>query len=159
VGSNAGVNHPLFDYLESTASLDALHVFLRNDVCRNEVVDDEVAMMSVGIQGAMKAAVCSNLWDEVGHGTLKQYHTYWLRELVDALSDWEGLIEYRKSEKPWFTAITTNVFNILLSRPGLKFRRYGWFLLNEGWVEPHFNKILKGMTRVGLNAEGVQRYF
>lgn len=159
VDDNAGVNHALFDYLEANASREAFHIFLRNEVCRNEVVDDEVALMSVGIQGRMKAAVCSNLWDEVGHGTLRQFHTYWLRELLHSMDDWENLLRYRRLEKPWFTMITTNVFNILLSRPGLKFRRYGWFLLNEGWVESHFKKILTGMERVGLNDETTRRYF
>jgi hypothetical protein len=56
--------------------------------------------------------------------------------------------------------ITTNVFNILLTRPGLKFRRYGWFLLNEAWVAPHFQKIIAGMRRVGFGeSDDIQVYF
>ncbi|MDX1341040.1 MAG: iron-containing redox enzyme family protein [Reinekea sp.] len=156
---NPGINHPLFDFLRNDANEVTFKYFLRNEVCRNEVVDDEVAVMTTGIQGAMKAAVCSNLWDEVGQGNLGKFHTYWLRELVEDYSDWHSLIRYRAEERPWFTMITTNVFNILLTRPGLKFRRYGWFLLNEGWVSPHFTKVLFGMDRVGLCQKGQQIYF
>src|SRR5690606_27256127 len=156
---NEGLRHRLFDFLEHDANEETFRIFLRNEVCRNEVVDDEVAVMTTGIQGAMKAAVCSNLWDEVGMGNLAKYHTYWLRRLVESYGDWDGLIKYRSQERPWFTMITTNVFNILLTRPGLKFRRYGWFLLNEGWVAPHFTKVLSGMDRLGIQCSDVRIYF
>lgn len=156
---NKGLLHPLFDYLEKYASREAFKYFLWNEVARNEVVDDEVAVMVTGIQGAMKAAVCSNLWDEVGHCKLENFHTYWLRRLVDATGGTESLLSYRRNEKPWYTMITTNVFNIMLTRPGLKFRRYGWFLMNESWVAPHFEKLIRGMERVGLNDNDITIYF
>jgi hypothetical protein len=157
---NPGIEHPLFDYLEHEASPEAMKIFLRNEVCRNEVVDDEIAVTSTGLQGAMKVTVCANLWDEVGRGRLDGFHTYWLRRLVDAFDDWNSLLAYRAKEKPWFTMITTNVFNVLLTRPGLKFRRFGWFALNEAWVARHFAKILRGIARVGLgNSDDIAIYF
>lgn len=157
---NPGIEHPLFDYLEHEASPEAMKLFLRNEVCRNEVVDDEIAVTSTGLQGAMKLAVCANLWDEVGRGRLDGFHTYWLRRLVHGFDDWSQLLAYRANDKPWFTMITTNVFNVLLTRPGLKFRRFGWFTLNEAWVARHFAKILRGIARVGLGqSDDIGIYF
>ncbi|WP_183085082.1 iron-containing redox enzyme family protein [Trinickia fusca] len=157
--SNPSLSHPLFPYLHNHASAEGLRVFLWNEVIRNEVVDDEVAMLSVGMQGLMKVSTVSNLWDELGHGTLRNLHTYWLRRLLDGLGTVEDFMQYRTTSRPWFTKITTNIFNILLSRPGLKFMKYGWFLTNEGWVEPHFRDIVEGMNRVGFVSEDIQVYF
>ena len=155
---NPCVGHPLFDYIERDASRRAITMFLRNEVTRNEVVDDEVAMMLVGLQGPMKLAISSNLWDECGRGKLTNFHTYWLRRLLEHTSDWDDLLRYR-GVRPWFTQITTNVFNILLTRPGIRMMAYGWFLINESWVAPHFEKILTGIRRVGLDTDDVTVYF
>lgn len=157
--ANPCLDHPLFDYIERDASRQAIRMFLRNEVTRNEVVDDEVAMMLVGLQGQMKLAIASNLWDEVGRGRLTNFHTYWLRRLLEHTADWDDLLRYRDGVRPWFTQITTNVFNILLTRPGLRLMAYGWFLINESWVAPHFVKILSGIERVGLDADDITVYF
>ena len=148
VEDNPGVTHPLFEFLEKDASREAFKIFLRNEVCRNEVVDDEVAVMSTGLQGPMKIAVSANFWDEVGRGKLEGFHTYWLRRLIEGLDDWDSLVRYRRDDKPWYTMITTNVFNVLLTRPGLKWRRYGWFAL--GRARHHGG----GVTRAGWAAGG-----
>ncbi|VVM20018.1 hypothetical protein BSPWISOXPB_5494 [uncultured Gammaproteobacteria bacterium] len=42
--------------------------FLLLETIRNEVVDDEVAMMIPGLQHSMKQVMSSNLWDECGNG-------------------------------------------------------------------------------------------
>jgi hypothetical protein len=156
---NASLVHPLFGYLRTTAGPKALQVFLRNEATRNEVVDDEVAMLLAGLQGPMKLAIASNLWDECGRGRLESFHTYWLRRLIEKTDDWEGLRRYRRTERPWFTQITTNVFNIFLTRPGVRLMAYGWFLINESWVEPHFADILAGLARVGIDDDDIAIYF
>jgi len=158
-GGNPGVLHPLFDYLRDDVSREAMIEFLRLEVCRNEVVDDEVALLVCGLQGNMKKVMVSNLWDECGNGQLAQFHTYWLRRLLEGLSDWDALQEYRATRKPWFSTLTSNSLNSLLTRPGYKLRAYGHFLITEGWVEAHFERILAGLERVGLNQGDVAVYF
>jgi hypothetical protein len=155
---NASLTHSLFDYIQHTADRAAVSVFLRNEVTRNEVVDDEVSMVLVGLQGPMKLAIASNLWDECGRGRLENFHTYWLRRLLERTNDWEALIDYR-NRRPWITQITTNVFNALLTRPGMRLMAYGWFLINESWVAPHFTRILDGIRRVGLSHDDIKIYF
>lgn len=151
--------HPLFDFIETDIHRDAFEVFLLNECIRTEIVDDEVALMVPGLQGTMKAAVASNLWDECGNGKLDKFHTFWLRRLLESNDWWMRLVAYREKDRPWFASITTNVFNIFLTRPGLRLMTYGWFLINESWVAPHFRKIISGMTRLGFSDRDTQVYF
>lgn len=159
VKKNSGVYHELFDYLKNEATQDSMLNFLRLEVCRNEVVDDEVALLVCGLQGNMKKVIASNLWDECGNGALSQFHTYWLRRLINRLGDWEGLLTYRQTTKPWFSSITSNAFNTLLTRPGYKFRAYGCFLTTEAWVVPHFERLLAGLKRLQFNHDDITVYF
>lgn len=157
--NNSGVSHELFDFIETEASKEAILEFIRLEVLRNEVVDDEVALIIVGLQGNMKKVMVSNLWDECGNGNLTKFHTYWLRQLIDSLLDWNKFLRYRNEKQPWFSKISSNSFNSLLFRPQYKFRAYGYFLITEAWVEPHFVKILNGLERVGLTKSDIQIYF
>jgi len=156
---NPGVTHPLFDFLREEAPAPSFKEFLRLEVLRNEVVDDEVAFMVVGLQGPMKQVATSNLWDECGNGRLDRFHTYWLRQLIETTTDWDGIKDYRKKSSPWFSRITSNSFNRLLTRPGYKYQAYGHFLVTEGWVFPHFERIVAGLKRVSLDDPGIAVYF
>lgn len=155
---NRGVAHPLFDYLETEASREAILAFLWCDVVRNEIVDDEVALLVGGQQGLLKSAAAINLYDECGRGELKNFHTYWLRLLLEDIG-WDTFLEYRTNERPWFAGVTSNVFTMLLTRPGLKTAAYGHFIISEGWVPPHFTKLLNGMERCGLQHPSSSLYF
>jgi Iron-containing redox enzyme len=155
---NPGVNHPLFAYLSDRASREDLEVFLHCDLIRNEIVDDEIALLMVGLQGMQKAVVAANLWDECGRGKLENFHTYWLRRLLEASDGWDRLYQYRQRH-PWFAKITSNFLTALLTRPSRKQMAYGCFFIFESWVEPHFRAILNGMQRVGLTADDMTIYF
>lgn len=155
---NPGVNHPLFAYLRDHASREDLELFLQCDLIRNEVVDDEVALLVVGLQGMQKAVAAANLWDECGRGKLENFHTYWLRRLLEASDGWDRLYQYRPKH-PWFAKITSNLLMALLTRPSRKQIAYGCFFVFESWVEPHFRAILEGMRRVGLTSDDLTIYF
>jgi Iron-containing redox enzyme len=155
---NPGVDHPLFAYIRDDASREQIELFLQCDLIRNEVVDDEVALLVVGLQGMQKAVAAANLWDECGRGKLENFHTYWLRRLLEASDGWQRLEEHRR-QHPWFAKITSNLFTALLTRPSRKQMAYGCFLVFESWVEPHFRAILEGMRRVGLTSDDLTIYF
>jgi hypothetical protein len=158
VQRNSGVGHEFYEYVASEMSLAEMNEFLRMEVTRNEIVDDEVALMVPGHQHSMKQVLISNLWDEGGNGKLDGFHTNWLRKLLNATNGWTELYEYRK-RKPWFCDITSNSFNTLLTHPGDHFAAYGHFLVTEAWVCPHFRKIVAGMERLGLTDPNIQVYF
>jgi hypothetical protein len=157
--TNAGVAHPFFDFIAESASRAAMVELLRCEVIRNEVVDDEVAHIVIGLQGLMKKIMASNLSDECGNGKLSRFHTYWLRRLLERTDDWEGIRDYRRRSVPWFANIVSNSLNMLLTRSAYKYRAYGHFLITEAWVAPHFEKILSGLRRVGLDHEDITVYF
>lgn len=157
--TNSGVFHPFYDFLESEAPLEHMKEFLMIEVIRNEVIDDEIAHLVVGLQGLMKNVIVSNLWDESGNGELTEVHTYWLRLILDKLDIEKEFKIYRKTTFPWFAKISSNCSNINFIRPGYKYRGYGSFLITEGWVLPHFRKIVSGLNRVGLNNPELQKYF
>lgn len=159
VDNNEAVRHPLFAYLRDEAGPLTLKEFLRLEICRNEIVDDEIALLLCGLQGNMKKVIASNLWDECGNGTLKSFHTYWLRRLVNQSQDWEQLPLYRSSAKPWFSSIISNTFNAFVTRPAYKCRAYGMFMTTEARVAPHFTAILGGLTRTGLDHNDIAVYF
>lgn len=159
IASNSGINHDFFDYIETEMPQDAFIEFLKLEVCRNEIVDDEVALLTVGLQGSMKSVIASNLWDECGNGKLHKFHTYWLRQLLCHMNIYDDLIEYRKVDRPWFSNITSNTLNSLLTTPAYKMRAYGCFLTTEAWVNQHFIKILNGLKRVNLFDENITIYF
>ncbi|WP_035796601.1 iron-containing redox enzyme family protein [Kitasatospora mediocidica] len=157
--TNPGVVHPLFEFIRDEASREQIERFLQCELIRNEVVDDEVALLVVGLQGMQKAVAAANLWDECGRGKLENFHTYWLRRLLEATEDgWEKLDTYR-DEHPWFAKFTSNTNAAMLTRPSRKMMAYGCFLVFESWVEPHFVRILDGMTRVGLLDDEMRIYF
>lgn len=157
--TNPGVHHRLFDYLAAEAPIEHLEMFLRGETIRNEIVDDEVALLTVGLQGTQKAVVAANLWDECGRGKLENFHTFWLRRLIDASpGGWEGFSEYRTGH-PWFAKITSNTNAMLLSRPAYVQQAYGCFLVFESWVAPHFRNLLAAMDRLGIDEDDRRIYF
>lgn len=159
VANNRGVEHPLFDFLEREAEVESFYTFLLNEVIRNEIVDDEVAWLVAGQQGLMKEATSINLYDECGRGKQCHFHTYWLRILLDSLDGWDDLLNYRSGPRPWYAGITSNVFAMLLTRSPFKWAAYGHFLITESWVAPHFERIQRGMERVGLKRGDNDIYF
>jgi len=159
IRTNSGIYHPFFDYIRDQSSRPSMLEFLELEVIRNEVVDDEVAFLVVGLQGEMKATMAANLWDECGNGRLEGFHTYWLRRLLRHTGRFEALRTYRDTQAPWFCKVTSNSYNMMATRPGYKYRAYGSFLITESWVCAHFQRILAGLKRVGLAAPDVAVYF
>jgi hypothetical protein len=156
--TNSGVGHPLFEYLRDEASREQIERFVQCELIRNEVVDDEVALLVVGLQGMQKAVAAANLWDECGRGKLENFHTFWLRRLLETTDGWGKLYQYRE-QHPWFAKLTSNTNAALLTHPSRKLMAYGCFLIFESWVEPHFVRILEGISRVGIVDEDVRIYF
>jgi hypothetical protein len=154
VESNRGVSHPFFDYCAADAGLSEMRKVAMNEVCRNEIVDDEVAMMLPGLSGLIKNAIALNLADEMGHGIIRNQHSYWLRQQLSDNDEVEtgSFLKYRRT-RAWYLNIPSNVFNALLLRPGYRWAAFGYFLITESWVAPHFEKLIQGFERVGYSRQ------
>lgn len=159
VTANPGYNHPLFEYLERRAGRREILTFVLNEIVRNEIFDDEVALLTVGLQGTLKATAAENLYDEVGRGHLKHFHTAWLQRLLDAEQAWNALAAYRNKRERWGMHWTFATMNAFLTRPGLKYAAYGATTTYESWVPHHFTRLLGGMRRVGITQPDSKLYF
>lgn len=159
VEHNYGVSHAFFDFVADEMSEQQMKEFLLLEVIRNEIVDDEVALMVPGLQYSMKQVVVSNLWDECGNGAIDNFHTNWLRRLLTAHDEWSNILTYRAEQKPWVASISSNSFNAVLTTRFKCHRAYGHFMTTEAWVAPHFKKILQGMDRLGITDQNVRVYF
>lgn len=159
IEKNTGVYHEFFDYLQNDISSEAFKEFLLLESIRNEVVDDEVALIVVGLQGLLKNTMASNLWDECGNGDIENFHTYWLRRLLSAFNVFDGFPDYREENVPWFASITSNSFNMMATRSCYNYRAYGSFLITESWVSPHFKRILNAFDRLNISDENLSIYF
>lgn len=159
IKDNSGIYHDFFEFVKNEMTREQMVKFLKFETVRNEVVDDEVALIVVGLQAQMKNAMTSNLWDECGNGSVKRFHTHWLRQLLDQLGGINTFQNERSDLIPWFTGITSNSFNMMATRPGYKYRAFGSFLITESWVNAHFERILEGMKRVGLDHPDLTIYF
>lgn len=159
IQENSGIYHDFFEYVKNDMSKEKMIEFLKFEAVRNEVVDDEVALIVVGLQAQMKNSMTSNLWDECGNGSVKRFHTHWLRQLLNQLGGIDNFQSSRNKIIPWFTGITSNSFNMMATRPGYKYRAFGSFLITESWVDAHFTRILEGMKRVGLDHPDLTIYF
>ena len=155
---NHGVKHPFFDYIEHEMNAEQMKNFLFLEVIRNEIVDDEVAMLIPGLQHSMKQVVASNLWDECGNGRIDNFHTMWLVQLLSYQDQWDDFIKYRE-KRPWQSMYSSHSFCSLLTTPGRNYAAYGSFLISESWVAIHFDKILKGMDRLGIKDRARRIYF
>ncbi|MBC3840408.1 hypothetical protein GXW82_09790 [Streptacidiphilus sp. 4-A2] len=58
--------HPLFEFIRDEASRAQIERFLQCELIRNEVVDDEVALLVVGLQGMQKAVAARTCGTSAG---------------------------------------------------------------------------------------------
>lgn len=83
--SGPGQNDPLFPWLATTASLDQLRWFLRQEVAGEAGFDDLVALTQRAMPIQVKLEMGRNLWDELGRGRAAGMHGPMLERLSDHL--------------------------------------------------------------------------
>lgn len=140
--SGPGQFDPLFDWLETTASLEDLKWFLTQEAAGEAGFDDLVALTQVKMSDRAKLELARNYWDEMGRGNLGGMHgpmlerttaTLGLRPAIDATL-WQSLCLANT-----MTALATT-------------RRYAYHSIGAlGVVE------LTAPTRVGRVAAGLKR--
>lgn len=145
---NRGVSHPFFSFVRDRMSPESLLEFLRFEAVSHEAADDETAFTVVGLQGLMRKAIAANLCEPSRPGGLS-LRLNGVRRLLSEIESEMDLKVQRESETPWFCKTISNAYRMLATRPGWKFRAYGAHLLQESWAGPHFQSILKGLTRNG----------
>ena len=80
-----GQHDPLFDWLESKASLDDIRWFLCQEVAGEAGFDDLVALTQLRMPEQAKLELARNYWDEMGRGIASAMHGPMLSRLAHAL--------------------------------------------------------------------------
>ena len=79
-------HYPVFDYLDSEASLDEMRWFLQQEVGGEAGFDDLVALAQIKLPARLKVELARNYWDEMGRGSEKGMHGPLLIKLARELS-------------------------------------------------------------------------
>jgi pyrroloquinoline quinone (PQQ) biosynthesis protein C len=158
--THPSANHPIFDYVRTTASREAVLEYLRSDYLLNIRFYDLVVYSLVGIDERVRFEVAHNLWDEVGQGDTTKTHVQLYRNLLRSEGiepctrtlaghlSWQGLAGYN-----------------LMMRHGLHRHRYfeslGSLAVTELADPEQYVKFVEGCRRVGIgesNPAGLAYY-
>ncbi len=80
-----GQHDPLFDWLESEATLEEMRWFLRQEVAGEAGFDDLLALTQVKMPARAKLELARNYWDEMGQGHRVGMHGPMLARLAEEL--------------------------------------------------------------------------
>lgn len=144
-------NHPIFEYVQSKASREAVLEYLRSDYILNIRFYDLVVFSLVAADERIRGEVAHNLWDEVGQGDLRRTHVQLYRDLVQS----EGIdpsVERMDTYLSWQGLAGCN----LMMRHGLHRSRYfeslGSLAITELADPEQYKKFVRGCNRVGVGS-------
>ncbi|MGU3489306.1 iron-containing redox enzyme family protein [Enterobacter bugandensis] len=149
--------HPIFDFLESTASVEQMDYFFKSDSALNILFFDLVALMLPGSLPQTRAEICKNLWDESGNGDPNRTHVglyeYLLAQRNISLPDdrftnlytWQGYTGY-------------NVFMLGATNRQHYYKSIGAMAVTELLDPPQYTKLVRGIKRLGINEKHALYY-
>jgi len=111
-----GQHHRLHDWLATTATLDELRWFLRQEAAGEAGFDDLVALTQVKLPDRAKLELARNYWDEMGRGDARGLHGAMLARLTQALE-----LAPRIGTTCWESLALANAMTAMATT-----RRYAW---------------------------------
>jgi hypothetical protein len=155
--------HPLFDFLEYSASRDEIVEFFLHDRALILRFCDLVNLAMIGADDEVRGELAANLWDEMGNGDPALRHTVLFRRLLSyvgcdadantastepyvGILDWQG-----------FAGYNLHLFFSLHRRN--YFKSVGCLGSSEYMDGDQYAKILRGCRRVGLEDQARLAYY
>jgi hypothetical protein len=148
-----GQHHPLFDWLEESASLDDLKQFLTQEAAGEAGFDDLVAMTQVRLPARPKMELARNYWDEMGRGNMKGMHGPMLDYVVEALG-----LEPRIETTCWESLALANAMTGMAANRDFAWHSVGALGVIELTAPARSAAVSKSMRRLGFEAK-LRRYF
>lgn len=144
---------PLFDWLESDASIEEMRWYLEQEAAGEAGFDDLTAYTQVKMPSRVKMELARNYWDEMGRGNPKGMHGPMLARLVEAL-ELRPTIEDTCAE----SLSLANAMTAMATR-----RDYAWHAVGAlGAIEltapDRSAAVAKGLKRLGI-ATKTRLYF
>lgn len=143
-------DHPLFDYLQTTATEDELKQFILSESILNLEFFDYLALSIIGVSNKAKAEIARNLWDEAGRGKVEKFHTVLFNKFMDDLElhyDRQHIIE----NMAWEGVAGINLFNYLSMYSFNKMKYFGMLAATEMLDPLHYGKLIQGIKRLYKN--------
>jgi hypothetical protein len=144
---------PLFDWLESDASLEQLKWFLTQEAAGEAGFDDLVAMTQVKLPARPKLELARNYWDEMGRGAMGGMHGPMLDHTVEGLGltpSIEGTV--------WQSLCLANLLTAFATTRRYAYQSIGALGVVELTAPTRVAYVERGLKRVGAAPEQ-RKYF
>jgi hypothetical protein len=148
-----GQHDPLFDWLETEASLDEMVWVLRQEVAGEAGFDDLVALTQVKMPRRVKLELARNYWDEMGQGHEGGMHGPMLTRLAEEL----GIEPAATDVVPEALALG-NLLVALAVHRRYAYQSIGALGVIELTAPDRAAKLNEGLRRLGVKGEA-RRYF
>jgi Iron-containing redox enzyme len=148
-----GQNHPLFDWLETQATMAQMRWFLKQEAAGEAGFEDLLAYTQVKLPNQAKLECARNYWDEMGHGKESAMHGQMLDRMVLEL-DLQPAID----ETVWESlALSNTMLGLALTRR-YTYQSIGALGVIELTAPARVKKVSRGMRRLGLDGR-MRAYF
>ncbi|AIY41774.1 hypothetical protein LT85_2616 [Collimonas arenae] len=151
-------NHPLFDYLETTASHGQFVDFFRSDAALNIRFFDLIALILVGSDEITRKELVQNLWDESGNGNSTRSHVNLFRKLLDMVGA-DNVEDNHASSLGWQGLAGHNLFMLTCLQRKHYFKAIGIMAITELLDPRQYEKLVHGCHRIGLGKDGEVDYY
>jgi hypothetical protein len=148
-----GQQHPLFDWLADSATLDDMCWFLRQEAAGEAGFDDLLAYTQVKLPTRAKLELARNYWDEMGHGKAGAMHGAMLAHVVAAL-DLQPTIDSTE----WPALALANTMLGLATSRRYTYQSIGALGVIELTAPTRVKRVSDGMRRLGLDGR-LRAYF
>jgi hypothetical protein len=149
-----GQHDPLFDWLESEASLDQMIWVLRQEVAGEAGFEDLIALTQVKMPARVKLELARNYWDEMGQGHEGGMHGPMLSRLAEEL----GIGKPAPHEVVPESLALGNLLVALAVHRRYAYQSIGALGVIELTAPGRAAKINAGLKRLGVTGEA-RRYF
>jgi hypothetical protein len=149
-----GQGDPLFDYLETTATIEQMRWFIQQEVAGEAGFDDLAALTQLKLPTRAKLEVARNYWDEMGRGQEKGMHGPMLSKLAEELKIHSESIDEIVPES---LALANILVGFAMNRR-FAYHSVGALGAIELTAPERARKVYEGLNRLGLSPEA-QRYF
>lgn len=141
-----GQGDPLFPWLATTASLDELTWFLKQEVSGEAGFDDLVALTQLRMPERAKLELARNYWDELGRGHAGGMHGPMLQRLADALR-----LDEHRAPIVWEALALANTMAGLASNRRYAYHALGALGVIELTAPGRATLVNDGLRRCGLS--------
>ncbi len=151
--NGAGQHDSLFDWLETSASREAMTWFLTQEVAGEAGFDDLVALTQVKMPVRAKLELARNYWDEMGQGQASGMHGPMLGRLAEELG-----IAPRLEDVVWESLALSSLMIGLAMHRRHAYRSIGALGVIELTAPSRARKVNLGLKRLGVDGEA-RRYY